>query len=566
MSVEILPEQFRECLGSFGHAEQVIIFENMRGMVLKFLQSQRDFLKAVLKSFRVQLEARQGKRFIDRGSDAKHLSDILADGRFIAGEIFAIPRRRREMREWFEKLEEEYNSLEPLLKVASFPVCEAFAWSGDTTIVFPHRTLPGNVSVAWNRGTLECKLAYWGGRAANAPPAFGNSANAGKIIGASTYGAALCPDESLRLDGIVDQFIAMFPTTQVVTFTPATVTRRFNGNPIAFTRYSYLGLKIRWWRKGTSRFVREQDGSVSAPSTTDSDDTALFGRRARLTQTLDEKESSRSVITVTLAGAPLTSEEERLLRQIVSFVAGARGELICEEWYSADADRLGGVFYDASEPGATKSPPFEMWVDPNAFTSDTWTALCDGFSSLIADKYPLYSALHHLHDSNAGYYEVEIKNLLFCIHTLFERWADVEKQRKIVVPEAAFKRARDAVQACAVGHFGFSEEATQAVSDAIRYSNARGGGILQELFFDSLGIALDPIENKALHLRNQLFHNGYIKHDTASENELQNVLNCARALRTLAHLAILKLAGYNGMVYDWQHFKNRECRSGYPSA
>lgn len=532
-------------------------------MELSILKRQRDLWTFRLKGLAVQLQARKDERNIKRSHRVKKWIDAVSDSVFLVREVCAIPIYERKQREYFKTLEDEYRTLEPFLIVAGLPLREPFAWKGDTALVFPHRSLPGEVDVKWDTGHLFCNLTYWGGCTQNAAPAFGTLGSAGKIISESTFGGAKCPDNSLSLDGIVDQFLPMFPTTLTVEFHPATATRCLSENPVAFTRYSYLGVRLRRWRNVTSRFVVISDGYQSARMTTDSDDTQLFGRRARITQTSDVPTPSSCAITVTFAGTPLSNEDERIIRHVISFVAGARGKLICEEWFGADAEHLGGRYYNASDPSPTKSPPFEMFADDSTFVQETWSCLCDGFSRLVMDGYPLFAALYHLHDANAENYEVEIKNLLFCIHALFERWADVNGQRKII-PKASFKRARDLTQACAAGFFGCSEETLLSVCGAIGFANERRGSILQDLFFDSLGIVLDSTESEALHMRNQLFHRGYINHDATNMTDVQRLLDDARALRTLANLSILKLAGYNGPVYDWQHFRNRDCATGYP--
>jgi hypothetical protein len=81
--------------------------------------------------------------------------------------------------------------------------------------------------------------------------------------------------------------------------------------------------------------------------------------------------------------------------------------------------------------------------------------------------------------------------------------------------------------------------------------------VLQERFFDSLGLTLSTSDKRALRRRNPLFHNGFIA-QRAGANELdfyQELSDDAGTLRTLAHYAILKLAGYDGTMFDYRDWK-----------
>ncbi len=498
-------------------------------------------------------------------SDKTTAGDRFSDFVFVTTELYKAPRRRRELRNYFLKLGEEYDAAEPFIKVARLEAPRSFEWSGSVPITFAHRQVPGDFEVRWDTGSIRCKHTYDGAPDTNQSVSLlATRPTPGKIMDLETFGSTSSSDGTLRVDGIIDLFEPLLPGRLVRTFSARRLERRLSADDIAFTRYNFLGVHLPFWRHNTERFVRYPNGDMSAPGKIDSDDATLFNRRCRITEASKGDHPSSNIIAITVTGPPLEEEQREVLRHVVSFVAGARAQQLSEDWYNVQAEYIGGIYLDSAVYGPTKSPPFDMIPGAQSFSSNTWTVLCDGFAKMILEGYPLVAALHHLHDSNSGWYETEIKNLLFCIHSLFEKWADLNKQRITVKPEGHFKKAERLARACIQGFFGFCDEACRSAISALHYANNRDGSTLQGLFFDSLGVVLSPYEAQGLRLRNQLFHNGYIKHDVHSQAELQEVLYKAGALRTLAHIAILKLAGYNGWLYDWQTYSNRLCLSDYP--
>jgi hypothetical protein len=532
--------------------------------IIAFLLQKYRLFRAAFKTISRSVRHRRDERVFERGSARTLWRDWPSDVLFVFHEIGNLPRRRRQLYHYFLQLGAEHDAAEPFLRVARLAPPQAFEWDGPTVISFPNRQVPGDFEVKWDQGKVQCKLAYDG-----APMSPGTtvltltSPPAGKIVGTDLYGTAKAADEAVLVEGIVDTFTTLFPVRMETSFSARSVTRRISEAPTAYTRYTYLGVRLSQWRLATQRFERHPNGDMSAPVARDSDEATLFGRRARLTQA-SEGQGSGDVISVTLAGPPLEDPQETVLRHVVSFVAGARAQALAIERFDDTGSLTGGKYLNEGEYGQTKSPPFDMSPAGRTLDPATWSILCDGFAKMVAQGYPLWGALHHLHDSNSGWYEVEIKNLLFCIHTLFEKWSDIFDQRVIVTPRSTYKRAERQARGCLRSVFSFSEEAAASTITAIRFGNHRSGSELQALFFDSLGVVLTDCERNGLQLRNELFHNGYIKHDVQSQSELQKVLDMAGALRTLAHLAILKLAEYNGLVFDWQTFVNRICLSGYP--
>ena len=142
-----------------------------------------------------------------------------------------------------------------------------------------------------------------------------------------------------------------------------------------------------------------------------------------------------------------------------------------------------------------------------------------------------------VYDRNLAMSLASIKNLLFCIHTLFESWADANGRRDII-PESHHDKLRKGLKPVLDQAFGDDTEIRKGVQDAIRNAYRKVGAVLQERFFDSLGLTLSRLDARALRLRNRLFHNGFIakKAGVAELDFYQELNDDAGTLRTLCTL------------------------------
>jgi hypothetical protein len=81
-------------------------------------------------------------------------------------------------------------------------------------------------------------------------------------------------------------------------------------------------------------------------------------------------------------------------------------------------------------------------------------------------------------------------------------------------------------------------------------------------------MTLSDTDLRALRRRNSLFHNGYLlpKSGQSQLEFFQELVDDAATLRTLAHIAILKLAGYSGNALDYRTWSSIFVASGYPDS
>lgn len=145
-----------------------------------------------------------------------------------------------------------------------------------------------------------------------------------------------------------------------------------------------------------------------------------------------ENDQRQQLIAVTIAGQRFNEEELHALWLLLSFVTGTRAQPTVIEHFDSDAVPCGIEYLGAVEYGPTGTrPPFDLRIAHTTFDPRTFTVLADGFARLEKAGFPVAIALHHLFDANSSFTQVEIKNLLFCIHTLFEAWTEQNGQREI---------------------------------------------------------------------------------------------------------------------------------------
>jgi hypothetical protein len=333
-----------------------------------------------------------------------------------------------------------------------------------------------------------------------------------------------------------------------------------------FHRYAFRGGRFRGWPLSTTRISRRTMRGYHHEERRDSCDSVLFNRRGRITQVADDEfEQRNQILGVTIDGAPLDDAEQHALWLTLSFLAGNRVQPIAIEHFDDAAELISVERLSAVEYGEASSyPPFDFRISELRPGPDV-RVLTDGIAGLVAEGVPIGEAIHHLHDANTGYTQVELKNLLFCIHTLFEWWADRWEQREIEA-EKAYKTLRRALKPDVDRVFASSDELREAVHRSVRYAHKRVGAELQEMFFDSLGVSLNKMDLRALRRRNNLFHNGFLrrKEDQTQHDFYQELFDDARSLRTLAHIAVLKLAGYSGEIFDYRSYAPIDVQSGYP--
>jgi hypothetical protein len=383
----------------------------------------------------------------------------------------------------------------------------------------------------------------------------------GRIRGSSKSAEATSHDDSLELKLIRGAFEEGFPGPEKITnFSAQRLIVFETKGEIAFTRYLYGGADLDGYLDFTERVNVSADGG-RCESVRDSIDIVLFGKRARVTSVPRQTHSSLPIISITISGGPLTDSDEHILWLVLSFVAGGRVQILATEFFDRHAVRVAIQYHGSVEYGPIKSPPFDLRFASPEYDRHAWAVLANGFARAIRDGYPMAIALHHLHEANTAYYQVEIKNLLFCIHTLFEAWTDLTGNRAIVRPPSRFKLAAKTLQSTLDATFEFNHEACKSVAEAIRFANDRGGSTLQYLFFSALGINVSETDRRALGRRNRLFHRGYLRCDPSNEAELQVFVDDARSLRTLCHHALLKLSGYVGPFIDYLTYEIRQCES-----
>lgn len=458
-------------------------------------------------------------------------------------------------------VQQRFDEADPFLRVARRDAPPPYDWRGAATVRFPGRSLQGILATRWDGSRVSGTFEY---DDSVQPGAVGFQSSPGRLRGPDSVGRADFPNA--MLEGISGEFTAFGgATTSSFIARRLTVTERA-GDSI-FHRYCFRGGRFRGWGVTTERISSRTAKRFRFETRRDSFETRFFDRRARITQVHDdEADQDAQVIGVTVAGEPLDEREERLVWLVLSFVVGTRVQPISVERFDDAATRTEVAMLGAVDYGdRATAPPFDLRIAQPTFAVPDFTRLADAFGALEDDGYPIAEALHHLHDANNGYTQVELKNLLFCIHTLFEFWSDKFGQRQII-KDSAHDRLRKQVSTELDRVFGVGTEIRESVQSAVRNANDRVGAQLQEVFFDSLGVVLSDPDLRALRRRNSLFHNGYLvpAKDQSQLAFYQELYDDGATLRTLAHIAVLKLADYSGTVFDYRTWTTIVVASGYP--
>jgi hypothetical protein len=474
----------------------------------------------------------------------------------------SLPETIREHERLFVETQRRFDECEPFLRVARSDAVALYEWQGPASVDFVNRSLSGTLAVRWDGSRVSGSLEH-GGSVRTGPLDLSRS-SPGRLRGPEALGTALLP--GAVLEGISGEFLAI-GTSATSSFTARRLTRTVRPGTDVFHRYCFRGGRLHGWASWTERMSSRTSKGFRTDQSRDSFDVILFERRARITQVHEDKHDQRKqVLGIVLEGDPLDEREKRLLWLVFSFVVGNRVQPISIEHFDA-----GGICTQVSMLSAVEygeqstSPPFDLRITEPTFAAPDFVGLTNGFDALEHAGYPIAEALHHLHDSNTGYTQVEMKNLLFCIHTLFEAWTKENDQREII-SEAKHNRLRKLMSSELDRVFGVDTEIRVAVQSAVRTANDRVGAQLQEAFFDSLGLTLSETDLRALRRRNSLFHNGYLvpKRGQSQLDFYQELVEDAATLRTLAHIAILKLARYNGTVFDYRSWMSIDVTSGYP--
>ena len=475
--------------------------------------------------------------------------------------VAAIPRDILAFERHQIEIKARMSAEEPFRRIARQEIPEQFTWTGDATMVFPHNELPGLLTVHWDGARVYGKHTYrwW---PTNMPAIIDIALPPpGRILGPDRYANVVVPETGFAIERVAMHFDETMPGERTSTFSAMCIVSGRSEVEGGFHRYIFRGVRLRGWGAATER-VTLSAGHISTTIKRDSYETPLFGRRARLTQVSDDESNQQNqVIGVTIVGAALDENEEHILWLVLSFVAGCRAQAIAREHFDDRGALLTTVYLGSNEYGAGAShPPFDLRIAFTSFDPATFDVLATGFSRLVRDEFPLAVALHHLHDANTSYTQVEMKNLLFCVHTIFESWVDVHGKRNITT-KARHTKLRRQLDLELERVFGADTEIRQSVRDAIKYAYQRTGAVLQEMFFESKGRILTDVDRRALRRRNGLFHNGYLKERNGQSKSafLQEIIDDTGSLRTLAHEAILKLAGYQGTFFDYGTWCDRHC-------
>jgi hypothetical protein len=461
----------------------------------------------------------------------------------------SLPVTIRQHETQFVEMQRSFDEATPFLRVARLDAPTSYERTDPATVEFPGRAVPGILAIAWDGSRLSGSLEH---QAPVQPGPVTLESTPGLLRGSETFGQARFANG--MVEGLSGEFMSLGgSTTSTFEARRLTVTDRVGS--AVFHRYCFRGGRLRGWASQTQRITSRSKKAYRFEARRDSFDVSLFDRRARITQVHDDEGDQRKqVLGVTIDGAPLDERGERLLWLMVSFIAGNRVQPIAIEHFDADAVRMEVTMLNAVDYGERAiAPPFDLRIAEPTFHQPDITRLIDGIGTLDDNGFPIAQALHHLHDANTGYTQVDLKNLLFCIHTLFEAWSDKNDQREII-KESQHKRLRRTLSPSLDAAFGVNTEIREAVAMAIRNANNRVGAQLQEVFFDSLGVVLSESDLRALRRRNSLFHNGYLVPEKGKAESAfhQELYDDSSTLRTLAHIAILKLTGYSGAVFDYR--------------
>lgn len=318
--------------------------------------------------------------------------------------------------------------------------------------------------------------------------------------------------------------------------------------PIVTTRYIYRGISIPGLSEFTVRREVDDVGEVCYPKTRDSLEVRAFGRRARVTQI--SRSTEESILSVTFAGTPLEKDLQDVLWHAVSFMAGGRAQLLLIDCREENGAPVQTEYQSSIVAGPCDYPPFGPYQADMRISLDAFESICDGMAERISEGYPLGIALHHLHDANSGYYLVDLRNSLLCIHTLFEAWADIHHLRK-VISDGAYRKYRKALQMLATAEIS-DEELRWQVHTNIQFGNHRSAEAFEVALPAFLGVHISDVAYSGLKRRNDLVHKGWVPHNEA---ELQQLLDERRATRSLANAIIARLCGYEGPLFDYERFE-----------
>jgi hypothetical protein len=292
---------------------------------------------------------------------------------------------------------------------------------------------------------------------------------------------------------------------------------------------------------------------------TDSLETLLFGRQAKIRQIRRSLNPSEQIVGLIVQGEKLSESDERIVRLLVDFFAGSRSQPILSDSFDGDGLLIERTWYGSSQAQFTNktSEP----IDPMSFSSlgsKHFSEMVDALHDQITRKMPMEAALRHLNDASTANVTTDIFFLTLAVHTIVEGYAKVSRTDKFMSENTFSKRIGPSIE-FTNREFSDREDVRKKLEDQLRGSNRKAFATLRDELFDSINLKLSTFEERALNERNHLFHNGFLRPrpSLTDTDALQWYYDESCALRNLAARAILRLMGYSGNIQDCLTFRPR---------
>jgi hypothetical protein len=300
------------------------------------------------------------------------------------------------------------------------------------------------------------------------------------------------------------------------------------GRPVAVTRVHFAGSEF----EAISRFA---------------------GRTLICSSVTNNAARTEDEVTSATIDGTLDQTEQLALWLLLSLVTGNRVHSMAIEHFDQSGLRIDTEHRRGVGVSVGRHEPFHRFEAPLAARG--LERLGDGILRLMRapSPFPIEIVVHHLLDANTGYIETDAAHLTFGIHTAFEAWnRKYGKQQwignswKKIAERIRSRIAPETIEAIpAAARDGVMENLRTGINTANRTSM----GWRQRLMFKALQIDVSDEDNgRALNLRNELLHNGFLlkRWRDLTPEERQRRRDDVERLRRLLLLIIFRLTAYEG--------------------
>jgi hypothetical protein len=387
-------------------------------------------------------------------------------------------------------------------RIVRFPAPETFD-SGETEITFEKAgtsaVWPGTVVAGL--GSASAAIAV---DAAMSLEQF-NTASPGKLIAEERFGTlyGASPQGGWNATGAYAINVSLDRSPAITTFRldSVTVSGPGKGGP-AHTRQVFRGARLEFLA-GCSWTPLISGGAERGRI-----EESAFDRRVTV-RCLRESNKERNCATGVVYDGALRDTESQALWLALCLLAGSRLQPVCVETYNPDGELLARTYRPGVNEGAAGDPPFHVHYAP--YVKDVFSSLCDRIVKLLEEEFPIDMIIAHLHDSNEGSMERRMQSCLLGIHAASEAWNRARGSNTIIKKAAWDEVKPEIARVAAESAKRLDPLLAESLERAILSANNFGTNARLRTCLASLGLKTEGATKKAVDLRNQLFHNGFLR-------------------------------------------------------